>query len=397
MLFESGRARKISATLLALLLALPLWGETRVFRDGDAWVEETTGTLPASRNVRVSTSFGSVHAEGDGPKFTYTIRKRCYAKTEAAARKQFEHFRVSATRGVDAIVVEGRAASNDLKRFSVDFMLSVPRELDALKVDTGSGSLFFHSFSGTLVAKTIAGPIDLDNILGTVYVKSGGGDVNVGTLGGDFTLMSGAGNVHITAVNGVSHLDVGGGTIFLGFTKGGVIKADSGGITVQKCLGDLKATTGGGNMMLGDIAGNVELKTGAGWIRVGSAQGHVLAHTGGGAVALQKLSQGADVETGGGPITVEFANMGRNGFRDSMLHTAAGDITVFLPGNIGVAVHATSDLSQGKGITSDFSGLKISQEGTFGPHSAYAEGSLNGGGPPLRVRTTMGAIQFKRE
>ena len=51
----------------------------------------------------------------------------------------------------------------------------------------------------------------------------------------------------------------------------------------------------------------------------------------------------------------------------------------------------------GAGIRTDFPGLGMSSEGgQWGPKSMFAEGALNGGGPVLRVRTTIGQIEIKR-
>ncbi|HEY4973358.1 MAG TPA: hypothetical protein VII41_07095, partial [Steroidobacteraceae bacterium] len=50
-----------AAALLAMAVAVPLWAQqSRVYRDGNSWVEEITGTLPASRQVRITTDVGSV-------------------------------------------------------------------------------------------------------------------------------------------------------------------------------------------------------------------------------------------------------------------------------------------------------------------------------------------------
>jgi hypothetical protein len=111
---------------------------------------------------------------------------------------------------------------------------------------------------------------------------------------------------------------------------------------------------------------------------------------------LFKLAQGAQVETGTGAITVEFVSS-RGAFTDSFLHTAAGDVLVFLPSNLPVTVHASSDLATGYGIKAEFPELRIGRQGgEFGPQSMWAEGKLNGGGPLLRVRTTIGHIDFRK-
>ena len=67
------------ATLL-MAVAIPLCAQTpRVFRDGNSWVEETTGTLPAGREFRAFTDMGSVQVQGSGTQVSYVVRKRSYA------------------------------------------------------------------------------------------------------------------------------------------------------------------------------------------------------------------------------------------------------------------------------------------------------------------------------
>ena len=75
----------------------------------------------------------------------------------------------------------------------------------------------------------------------------------------------------------------------------------------------------------------------------------------------------------------------------------AGDVIVYLPPSLGVSVHASTELAYGKGITSVFPGVTITSEGgNYGPKSMYGEGQLNGGGPILRIRTTIGQIDIRR-
>ena len=95
------------------------------------------------------------------------------------------------------------------------------------------------------------------------------------------------------------------------------------------------------------------------------------------------------------PVTVEF--LGNHGFTDSYLHTASGDVTVCFANSMPVTVHANSDMASGHGIITDFPSLNISQQGgVFSPRSMSAEGAINGGGPALRIRTTIGQIAFHR-
>ncbi len=394
----AGRRRwKAAAALLAMAFAIPLWAqESRVYRDGNSWVEEITGTLPASRQVRITTDVGSVQVQGSSSSVTYVIRKRSYAGSEEAARRQFEQMRISAVKNSEGAFIEGRLANRNLERFNAEFVVQIPRRLEMVRVETRGGALNFSSIAATVVGATGAGWVKLDDLEGTVKISSGGGNVEVGRLGGDFSLTNGGGDVHIKNVAGQTRVNIGGGKVFLGSAKGANIQTGAGSIEVHKCNGDLGVSSGGGNLRLGDVTGAVQAETTAGSVHLDSARGRVRVTTGGGSVELFNLGQGVQVETGAGGITAEFVGK-RGTFSDSSLHTAAGDVTVYLPNDLPVTVHASSDMATGHGIVSDFSGLRITKEGSnLVPRSMYAEGALNGGGPVLKVRTIIGQIDFRR-
>ncbi len=400
--FDTGcaaRSRKwaVVAASLVMVVAIPLWAQqSRVYRDGNSWVEEITGTLPASRQVRITTDLGSVQVQGSSPRVTYVIRKRSYAPSEEAARRQFEQMRISANKNSEGDVIEGRLANRNLNRFGAEFLVQIPRQLEVVKAETRSGSLNLSSIAAAVLGATGGGLVKLDELEGSVKITSGGGNVEAGRLGGDFSLSSGGGDVHIKNVAGQSHISVGGGKVYIGSSKGANIQTGAGNIDVHKCSGDLEASSGGGNLNLGDVSGAVLAETTGGSVHLDSARGRVRVTTGGGSVELLNLNQGAQVQTGAGGITVEFVGK-RGSFSDSSLHTAAGDVIVYLPNDLPVTVHASSDMATGHGIVSDFSGLRITKEGSnFVPRSMYAEGALNGGGPVLKVRTIIGQIDFRQ-
>jgi DUF4097 and DUF4098 domain-containing protein YvlB len=397
-IFARGRAAgnhkwTTAIVLLAVAAAVPLCAQqSRVYREGTSWVEETTGTLPVGREIRVNTDMGSVQVQGNSPNVTYVIRKRSFVPTEEAARRQFEQLRISVARAS----IEARLLGKNLNRFNAEFVVQVPRELELVRVETRSGALNLNSLTATILGTTGGGNIKLDDIGGPVKISSGGGGVEGGNLGADFTLTSGGGDVHINNISGQARVTIGGGKVYIGTVKGSTITTGGGGIEVRKCDGDLRASTDGGNLFFGDVSGSVRADTGGGSVRLASANGRVQVSTGGGSVELYNLGQGAQVETGAGPITVAFVG-GHGTFADSSLHTAAGDVSVCLPGNMPVTVHASSDMTSGKGIFSEFPELRITTTGgNYGPKAMSAEGALNGGGPMLRIRTTMGQISFKR-
>ena len=382
---------------LALALSLPLCAQqSRVFRDGNSWVEETTGTLPAGREFREFTDLGSVQVQGNAAQMSYVVRKRSFADSEAAARRQFEQLRISANKSGEGVVLEGRLGGRNVNQMTADFVVQIPRTTQVVKVETRAGSLSLNSITGSVTGVTAGGNVKLNDVVGPVRITSGGGTMEAGSVGSDLYLQNGGGNVSVERVNGQLVVKTGGGRVRIGTSGGTSIETGAGNIEVQKCNGDLHVNSGGGNLNLGDVAGSVVAETSGGSVRLASAQGGVRVISGGGAVELLKVGQSAQVETGAGAITVQFVG-GRNQFRDSLLHTAAGDVVVYLPGNLGVNVHASTELATGAGIKSEFPGLVIMQEGgNYGPKSMFGEGALNGGGSILRLRTTIGQIDIRR-
>ena len=388
---------KIAFGLLGVALAIPLWAQqSRVYRDGDAWVEEVSGTLPPCRQLHVTTDSGSVQVQGNSPRVIWVVRKRSYAATEAAARKDFARLRVSAVKNGEIAVIGGKLAPKSLIRFNTEFFLKVPQDVQLVKAETRSGGLSFITLAGSILGTTTGGLVKLDNLSGPVKISSGGGPIEAGNLGSDLTIVSGGGVIHINSVAGAARVHIDGGAVFIGSARTVDVQTGAGGIEIRKCLGDLHVSTGGGNVVLGDVNGTVEAETTGGSVRLSSAAGRVQVATGGGSVQLFRLNHGAQVENGAGPIAVEFLNAA--GFTDSLLRTASGDITVIMPGGMPVTVHASTDMANGQGIMArDFPGLRVTSEGgKVGPRSMFAEGTLNGGGPMLRVRTTMGQIEFRR-
>jgi DUF4097 and DUF4098 domain-containing protein YvlB len=389
--------RRWMVAAATLALAAPLWAQSpKVFRDGDSWVEETAGTLSAGREFRSFVDLGSVLVQGNSSQVSYVVRKRSRTSSEEEARRQFEQLRISATKVGDAVVLEGRLLSRSVNRLSADIVIQIPRLTQLVKVETKGGNLALSSISGSVIGATAGGNVKVDTVSGPVKIMSGGGNMEASNVTSDLYFQSGGGNVSIDRANGQVIVKTGGGQVSIGTAGPTTVETGAGNVDVKKCSGDLHASTGGGNLNLGDVYGSVTADTGGGTVKLASAKGDVRVVTGGGAVELMKLGQSAHVETGGGTITAQFV-AGRSQFKDSMLRTAVGNVVVYLPRDLGVNVHASTEMANGAGITSAFPGLTISSEGgKYGPKSMSAEGMLNGGGPILRVRTTIGQIDIRQ-
>jgi len=393
---ESRRKRKLAIFCAAVAIALPLLAQqTRVYAEGGAWVEETTGTLPDAHELRITTDMGSIDVRGNARGIMYVIRKRAFTSSKEEALRQFEMMKVTARNVGAQALVEGRMLHRGVTNITAEISLQVPSDLKKALLDTGGGSLTLRSIGGAVSGKTGGGAIKLDDIAGPVSVTTAGGDVTAGSLGSDASIKAGGGSISVDHIFGAGKISTGGGNVAVGSANGLVVSNGAGNVNVKRCNGDLRVNTGGGGVNLGPVMGSVKIDAGAGSVRLASASGKVQVTTGGGSVELFKLGQGALVDTGSGAITVEF--IGAPGsFTDSLLHTAAGDVLVFLPKDLALTVHASSDMALGYGIKTDFDSIHVSkQSGGYGPQSMWAEGALNGGGPALRVRTGMGHIDFR--
>ena len=386
---------------LALMLALPVLlapaQEAHLSREGGAWGQEITGSLAAVKNLRVKVDAGSVILRGGQQQaINYTVHTHTHTSSEQDARRQFENFKVSAWVLGDSSWIVGVWLGRPPRHFSGEFSINVPREMALVRLETEGGSVDATGIDGKVETQSGGGSIHVDDILGGVSAETGGGSIEVGTIGGEIGLRTGGGTIEVHQANGKVIAETGGGSVEIqSATQGASIETGGGSIELRKCNGKAKVSTGGGSIDLGNIDGPVDIDTGGGSIHLTSAKGHVRAQTGGGGIELYGVPS-ANAETGAGGIVVKLVNTGAER-HDSVLETAAGDITVYIASDVAISVRASVEMGNGHRITSDFPDINITSEGgQWGPKTLSANGSLNGGGPLLKVRTSTGDICIKR-
>jgi DUF4097 and DUF4098 domain-containing protein YvlB len=382
--------------LLAALASLALGQETRVYREGSNWVQEMTGDLGAARNLRVKLDAGSVRVQGGSQAgITYVIHRKAYTSSEEKARREFESYRINTSVKGDTAWIVAESSRRDSK-CSDDFVVNVPRNLDAAKIETGGGNVNATGIAGHVELESGGGNIHVDDIGGDVTGETGGGTIEVGSVAGNVKLETGGGNIKVASAKGQIKAESGGGNVVvLSGLQGAVLETGGGSIRVDKCSGPVKATTGGGSVDLGEIGGPAEIETGAGSIRLASAKGRVQAQTGGGSIQLDGATS-VQAETSAGGIIVKLL-AGADRRSNSSLETSAGDITVYLANDLAISIRAEIESANGHTIRSDFSDIHVSSEGgPWGPKTVTAEGQLNGGGPVLKVQTSSGNVNFRR-
>ena len=386
------------ASVLALLAPLALAQETHISREGGTWGQEITGSLAAVKNLRIKVDMGSVKVHGGEQQgINYVVHTHFGNSSEQDARRQFEQYKVTAyVKGDTAWIVGDWQGGRHPRHFSGEFSVMVPREMALVKLETDGGNVEAMGVGGRVEAESGGGSMKLDDIGGGVNAETGGGSIDVGTVGGDLGLHTGGGSIMVRRANGKVVAETGGGGVTIqSGAQGATIETGGGSIEVRQCNGKVKVSTGGGSVDLSDVGGPAEIETGGGSIKLTSAKGHVHAETGGGGIELYGVPS-ASAETSAGGIIVKLVNTGAER-SDSDLETGSGDVTVYLASDVAINVRASVDMGSGHRITSDFSDIRIASEGDkWGPKTLTAEGSLNGGGPMLKVRTASGDICFKR-
>jgi len=383
---------------IVLLLAATLSAAQQgsIERQGDTWSNVINGSFAAVRNLHIRVGAGSVRVQGGSTQgINYVIRNKSSEANEERARRQFESYHINAyTRGDTAWIV-GEWEGGRPHKFSSEVTVNVPRAMELVKIETEGGSVVTTGIEGRLEAQSGGGTIHIDDIGGSISAETGGGSIDVGNVGSDLTLRTGGGTIHIGSAKGKVVAESGGGNLFLASgSQGASLETGGGSIHVDRCSGHVKASTGGGTIDLGEITGPVTMETGGGALRISSATGMVRAETGGGNIELNGVPS-AHVETGAGAITAKFVATGER--VDSILRTGVGDITVFIAGQTGLTIHASIEAARGHRIQSDFPELKISSEGgQWEPRLISADGNLNGGGPELKINTSMGNIFIRR-
>ncbi|HEX4154136.1 MAG TPA: DUF4097 family beta strand repeat-containing protein [Acidobacteriaceae bacterium] len=162
-------------------------------------------------------------------------------------------------------------------------------------------------------------------------LHSGSGDIEVNHVGRFLSASSGSGNVRAHGLHGPADLESGSGDLEL----------------EDDAPGDVKAKTGSGDIQVHGFSGPFNARTGSGDI---TADGHL---------------QGSSMITAGsGDVKLHLTPDSRFTLEAS---TGSGDIHVHMPG-----VSSTNDDSSRHHVTT----------------------SINGGGPPLEIRTGSGDIEI---
>jgi TonB family protein len=253
------------------------------------------------------------------------------------------------------------------------------------------GAAHMHALSKL---RTEGGHIQVQDVAGDLSAFTGGGHIAVGNIAGDATLRSGGGHVRAGKIGGRADLDT-----------------DGGNITVGQAGNLVNVHTGGGQIDFGEVHGSVRAQTGGGGIRIMYVAGPMEVESNGGSICLTRVAGAVQAATADGTITAWInPDMGPDTPSDvaavrmatvqlagaSQLASGNGDIVVFLPRNLAANIDALITTGGEHRIEADPElHLVIQAEQMNGTGAIHATGTLNGGGIPLKLRTTSGKIRLQ--
>lgn len=180
-------------------------------------------------------------------------------------------------------------------------------------------------------------------------------------------------------------LHTSGGDIGVGDLIGNVVaRTSGGGVKVGAIDGEVTVSTSGGNIALGSATGATKLSTSGGNIKVDRVGGEADLKTSGGDISAQAVSAALQASTSGGDVRAALTGPLKGA---CSLRTSGGDVRVSVPP--GVAFDLDAATSGGK---VEAGGLTIALE-SGGSGRSKLKGKVNGGGPPLTLRTSGGDVR----
>lgn len=369
--------------------------EPAITRDGEYWVRTIQGKLDVSAGgrLRVQTS-GNLSVKGtptEQSSYAVTLRVRAGDAREAEAL--LDRFNVKTGTEGGWTYLQVTPPRLVFAAATLGLTVSASQALQKIRAQTGGGNIQASDLDGDFEALSAGGRIAVDRIGGRSELRTAGGDIEIGTVSGPVRAISGGGTIRVDNAGAEAWLDTAGGEIFV-HRAGGPVQAATGGgnIRIDRATGAVTARTAGGLIQIQQAGGPVTAQSSGGAIQVNSAQS-VRCESAGGAIRLRNVAGSLHAFANSGSIMAELVS-GRS-MADSILSTNAGDITVLIPSNLALTVKAMNESGGTGRIISDFPQFDAEPRGLPGG-PVIAEGSLNGGGPMLRVNVVGGTIYLRR-
>lgn len=382
---------------------------------------DETKTVEIGKTValQVEDDAGNVTVQGgDVEKITVEVRKTSWAETQSKAEQELKDVKYEIVQQGDTLIVRYQRSDDGIRMTgnpdTVDFTITVPTEMKvsvdsafgevslsdvkgdgSLKTSFGNisvqnlqGGLTVETESGTITATSITAggsAIDLHSGFGNISLgKASAGDVKLNSQSGalDVTDLRASGDVDLSTQFGNVDFENGSASVLTIETQSGQVK-----LTSLNVSGEARVNGDFGEIELTKVkAKSYDLDTSSGSVTVDGAQGAVRVKTGFGNISVSQAEDVTlDLNTQSGSITFE----GSLGEGPHTLHSAFGEISLSLPADTAVDVDLQTEFGN---ITSDIP-VTVILSGEV--EKSHQVGTMNGGGPELKVSTQSGNITIK--
>lgn len=285
---------------------------------------------------------------------TKTIKARLLSQ---AAEEALADFEVTFADGASRVRIEGKFGKGrkhwqrKLNRLDIRFQVTVPKDYN-VDLDTQGGNIKVDDLDGTVRAHTSGGSLRFGKITDTVWGRTSGGSIKLVSCGGPVDLKTSGGSVEVGDVTA-----------------------------------DVRAQTSGGSLRFGRIHGSIWGRTSGGSIRVTDCKAGVDVHTSAGNIKLERVSGLVNAKTSAGSIRAFLTNQPQG---ECSFRTSAGSVTITLIPDIAVDVDAETSAGS---VSTDFVVTSFIQGKV--PRNRL-KGSINGGGPLLKLHTSAGSIRLQK-
>ena len=369
--------------------------------------------------LKLTTDLGSVNIVQLDPGAAPVVRYTVHIETDAlgsAAQRLLDVYSLKAKSISSGVEIAGtlppQAARSADAQFWVQFEVAVPRGY-SVDVNTEGGDITTGDIGGTASVRTQGGNIKMGRIGGSgprdaslgrssAKLETEGGHIQVLDVLGNLTAFTAGGHINVGNISGDASLRTGGGHVRAGQIGGRAeLETVGGNITVAHAGNFVSVRTGGGQIDFGEVRGSVHAQTGGGGIRVMYVSGPMELESSSGSICLTRVAGALQAATSGGTITAWINPDPPSGGGNvrlagaSQLASGNGDIVVFLPRNLAANIDATVANGGGRRIEADPALHLTIQPSPNGPGPIHAMAVLNGGGAPLKLKTTAGKIRLQ--
>jgi DUF4097 and DUF4098 domain-containing protein YvlB len=390
------------ATLLVFWSSVGLLanGGVRIEGFGDAAVsatatEEQRFTVSDGASLDLTTLSGDVVVTGGaGNEIVVTANKTGWGRDDADAQVSLDDLVVTMEQTGNTVTVKVDRPSQFVlagivREGRVDFTVQVPSDA-AVDASTTYGDVSASGLTGGAVLASNSGEVSASGLEGEVEMRSGYGDVTLEQAEPDtVTARSSSGTVSLEQVdaNGSVELYSGYGNVSFESGTAEAVEAStsSGSVTLTdlNVAGAVEARSDYGDVTVTRVAapGGYTLESSSGDVDLDGAAGRVSAESGYGNVSV---TNAADVTLSllSRSGAVSFA--GSLGAGPHTLHSNYGNVSLLLPPD------TAADIELSTGYGSIRSAFPITLSGDI--EEEHWQGTLNGGGVSLTVRTDSGSI-----